>query len=115
MGHQELSIVPELSVAENVALGTQPLNRLGLVDYPRMTRDARRAQADRPARQPHGALVGRDHARDDLHQRALAGPVLADQAVDLAPPEGEIDAGERRHAAIALADARELQQRGGVR
>ena len=41
MVHQELSIVPELSVAENVALGTQPVNRLGLVDYRRMVREAR--------------------------------------------------------------------------
>jgi len=41
MVHQELSIVPELTVAENVALGTQPLNRLGLVDYGRMRRDAK--------------------------------------------------------------------------
>ena len=40
MVHQELSIVPELSVAENVALGVQPLNRLGLVDYRRMRREA---------------------------------------------------------------------------
>ncbi len=41
MVHQELSIVPELSVAENVALGTQPVNRIGLVDYRRMIREAR--------------------------------------------------------------------------
>lgn len=41
MVHQELSIVAELSVAENVALGTQPVNRLGLVDYGRMMREAR--------------------------------------------------------------------------
>ena len=41
MVHQELSIVPELTVAENVALGTQPLNRFGLVDYRRMRREAR--------------------------------------------------------------------------
>jgi ribose transport system ATP-binding protein len=40
MVHQELSIVPELSVAENVMLGTQPLNRLGLVDWRRMMREA---------------------------------------------------------------------------
>ena len=40
MVHQELSIVPELSVAENVMLGTQPLNRLGLVDWRRMRREA---------------------------------------------------------------------------
>jgi ribose transport system ATP-binding protein len=41
MVHQELSIVPELSVAENIALGTQPVNRIGLVAWRRMMRDAR--------------------------------------------------------------------------
>ena len=40
MVHQELSIVRDLSVAENVLLGMQPLNRLGLVDYPKMRRIA---------------------------------------------------------------------------
>jgi ribose transport system ATP-binding protein len=40
MVHQELSIVPELSVAENVMLGRQPLTRLGLVDWRGMTRRA---------------------------------------------------------------------------
>jgi ribose transport system ATP-binding protein len=40
MVHQELSIVPELSVAENVLLGVQPVNRLGLVDWRAMTRIA---------------------------------------------------------------------------
>ena len=40
MVHQELSIVPDLSVAENVALGVQPTSRLGLIDYRRMRREA---------------------------------------------------------------------------
>ncbi|MBS0639328.1 MAG: sugar ABC transporter ATP-binding protein [Acetobacteraceae bacterium] len=40
MVHQELSIVPDLSVAENMHLGTQPKNRLGLVDWPAMRRNA---------------------------------------------------------------------------
>jgi ribose transport system ATP-binding protein len=40
MVHQELSIVPDLSVAENVLLGVQPTNRLGLVDWRGMTRIA---------------------------------------------------------------------------
>jgi ribose transport system ATP-binding protein len=40
MVHQELSIVPELSVAENVFLGTQPISHLGLVDWRRMAREA---------------------------------------------------------------------------
>jgi ribose transport system ATP-binding protein len=40
MVHQELSIVPDLSVAENVLLGVQPTNRLGLVDWRAMIRIA---------------------------------------------------------------------------
>ena len=41
MVHQELSIVADLSVAENVFLGNQPQTSLGLVDWPRMNREAR--------------------------------------------------------------------------
>ena len=40
MVHQELSIVPELSVAENVLLGVQPVNALGFIDYRAMRRRA---------------------------------------------------------------------------
>ena len=46
MVHQELSIVPELSVAENVLLGAQPANRLGFVSWRRMHHLAREALAD---------------------------------------------------------------------
>jgi ribose transport system ATP-binding protein len=37
MVHQELSVVPDLSVAENVFLGVQPVNRFGIVDWSGMT------------------------------------------------------------------------------
>ncbi len=40
MVHQELSVAPELSVAENVFLGTQPTNRFGLVRWRKMVREA---------------------------------------------------------------------------
>src|SRR6266568_2507327 len=40
MVHQELSIAPDLSVAENVFLGTQPTNRFGFVQWKRMAREA---------------------------------------------------------------------------
>jgi ribose transport system ATP-binding protein len=40
MVHQELSVVPELTVAENVFLGVQPVTKLGLVDWPLMFREA---------------------------------------------------------------------------
>jgi ribose transport system ATP-binding protein len=41
MVHQELSIAPDLSVAENVFLGTQPVNRLQLVRWGSMASQAR--------------------------------------------------------------------------
>ncbi|HYO08496.1 MAG TPA: sugar ABC transporter ATP-binding protein [Tepidisphaeraceae bacterium] len=37
---QELNLIPHLSVAENIFLGREPLNRLGLIDYPAMNRAA---------------------------------------------------------------------------
>src|SRR6266700_5814720 len=40
MVHQELSVAPDLSVAENVFLGNQPTNRVGLVQWRRMARGA---------------------------------------------------------------------------
>jgi len=41
MVHQELSVVPDLSVAENVFLGSQPLRMGGVVDWARMNRQAK--------------------------------------------------------------------------
>ncbi len=40
MVHQELSVVPGLSVAENVHLGAQPTNRVGLMQWRSMRRTA---------------------------------------------------------------------------
>ena len=40
MVHQELSVAPDLSVAENVFLGAQPTNRFGLVQWRRMASEA---------------------------------------------------------------------------
>ncbi len=41
MVHQELSVVPDLTVAENVFLGVQPVTAMGAIDYARMAREAR--------------------------------------------------------------------------
>lgn len=41
MVHQELSIVPDLTVAENVFLGNQPVSSMGVVDWGRMNREAK--------------------------------------------------------------------------
>jgi ribose transport system ATP-binding protein len=40
MVHQELAVVADLSVAENVHLGVQPVNHLGLIDWRTMRRGA---------------------------------------------------------------------------
>ena len=40
MIHQELNLVPEMTVAENIFLGREPRTALGLVDRRRMERDA---------------------------------------------------------------------------
>jgi ribose transport system ATP-binding protein len=40
MVHQELSVAPDLTVAENVFLGSQPVGPLGLVAWGRMAREA---------------------------------------------------------------------------
>jgi ribose transport system ATP-binding protein len=44
--HQELHLEPYLSVAENIFLGRQPLNRWRLVDYAKMNREAARLLAE---------------------------------------------------------------------
>lgn len=38
--HQELNLIPGLSVAENIFLGREPVNRLGLIDYRKMHEDS---------------------------------------------------------------------------
>jgi len=40
MIHQELYLIPYLSVAENIFLGREPVNKFGLIDYRRMHSDA---------------------------------------------------------------------------
>ena len=41
MVHQELSVIPDLTVAENVFLGAQPVTAFGAIDWGRMDREAR--------------------------------------------------------------------------
>ncbi|MHC2257644.1 hypothetical protein ACVILK_007336 [Bradyrhizobium embrapense] len=56
------------------------------------------------------ALGGRQHARDQVEQRRLAGTVRADQADDLAAPDRDRDVAVGDEAAEALPDAASLQQ-----
>jgi ABC-type sugar transport system ATPase subunit len=39
--YQEISLSPDLTVAENIFMGQEPVNRFGLIDYPRLTRESK--------------------------------------------------------------------------
>ena len=59
------------------------------------------------------ALVGRRQPVQDVHQGRLAGAVLAEQRVDLAGPDVEVDRVVCDDARVALRDAAHLQRGGG--
>ena len=59
----------------------------------------------------HRPLVRLDGARENPHQGALAGAVLADEAADLAGPNREVDAIERDRRPETLRDAAHLEER----
>jgi ribose transport system ATP-binding protein len=96
MVHQELSIVPELSVAENVLLGEQPLNRFGLVDYKRMQRIAgeqlKRLGIDVDPRTPIGLLPLGLQQLVEIARVLFSGAriiILDEPTSALSPPEVE--------------------------
>ncbi len=55
------------------------------------------------------------HAREDLHERRLAGAVLAHQPVHLAAEQLDVAVLERMHGAEALSGVLERDQGRGVR
>ncbi len=56
--YQELSVVNNLTVAENIFLAREPRNAFGLLDRPRMVAEARRALAELEVDIDPGARVG---------------------------------------------------------
>ena len=74
---------PSMILASTDSCGRQ---RQLLVDHGHAARQriARTARGVRLAVERHRARVGPNGAAEDLHQRALAGPVLADQGANLA-------------------------------
>ena len=68
------------------------------------TRVARRPEPDLLSVQQEAAGKLRVHAGDDLHQRAFARAVLADETMDLAGEKREVDPTQRLDAAKGLAD-----------
>jgi ribose transport system ATP-binding protein len=96
MVHQELSIVRDLSVAENVLLGAQPLNRFGLVDYRTMTRTAgellKRLGIDVDPRVPAGELPLGLQQLIEIARVLFSGAriiILDEPTSALSPPEVE--------------------------
>ena len=67
--------------------------------------DTWRRQGDDPSGDFHVALVGQVDAVQHLHKRALAGPVLAHDRVDLAGSNLQVDAPTRPDAAEPFASA----------
>ena len=75
----------------------------------------RRADADGPPSRRMRAAVGGLEPREDLHQRALAGAVLAEDALDGARGHGQGDAVVRLDGAEVLPDVSELDFHRTVR
>jgi hypothetical protein len=59
------------------------------------------------------AARGRVNPRQDMHEGALAGAVLAQQGVDLAGTDVEVHAIKRADARECLRNSTGFQQRGG--
>jgi hypothetical protein len=74
-------------------------------------RVARRTKAHLMPVETKLARVIAMHAGDDLHQRRLAGAVLADETMDLAGLEHEADIAQGRDAAEGFRDAQKLDDR----
>ena len=73
--HQQFTLVPELTVAENIFLGREPRNRFGLVDWKRLfCRGAGAARAPRFRSRPRPAGQGTRLRRPARH-RDCAGAV----------------------------------------
>jgi ribose transport system ATP-binding protein len=96
MVHQELSVVPSLSVAENVHLGSQPVHRFGLIDWRAMRRGAAEHLAnlgiDADPRAPMGGLPLGLQQLVELARVLFSGAriiILDEPTSALAPPEVE--------------------------
>ena len=67
---------------------------------------------DRLAVEAHLARVGAGEPVDHVHQRRLAGAVLAQEGVNLAPADGQIDPVVGTQRAVGLDDAAKVEGGG---
>ncbi len=94
MVHQELSVIPDLTVAENVFLGTQPVTASGAIDWGRMNREAKAQIAtlglDVDPRTPIGTLAVGIQQLIELSRVLFSGAriiILDEPTSALSPPE----------------------------
>jgi hypothetical protein len=74
-------------------------------------------KVSQPAIDPNLALIGRIEPHQDIHQGRFAGAVFAQQGVDFALHNRQIDSGIGDHARESLDDSRHLDcqwARGGL-
>ena len=76
-------------------------------------RIGRAANDGGPAIDGDAALIGGIAAEEDVHQRGLAGPVLAEEPEHIAGMECQVDGVDRPDRTEALADAPHGQELGG--
>jgi ribose transport system ATP-binding protein len=96
MVHQELSVVPDLTVAENVFLGKQPTRAVGIIDWAGMAKAARRQIAslglDIDPRARMGSLPVGIQQLIELSRVLFSGAriiILDEPTSALSPPEVE--------------------------
>jgi ribose transport system ATP-binding protein len=97
MIHQELSVMPDMTVAENLFLGRQLTNALGLVDWGRMRRVAREELAklgfpDIDVNQPLGTYALGTQQVVEVLRAILSGArilIMDEPTSALSPPEVE--------------------------
>ena len=85
--------------------GLKTLHDLEGAADPALAAFGRRQRGDVITVEDDRALRGRQHARDQVEQRRLAGAVRADEADDFATPDRDRDVAVRNQAAEALPDA----------
>ena len=103
-------VVAHDDVLRDAQVGEQ---RRLLVDHrdARVARVVRRVEVDRLAVDEHLAGVATDDAAEHLHERRLAGAVLADQRAHLARAQREVAVAQRVDGAVGLADVAQLDDR----
>ena len=84
----------QLAAEEQIGRHVEARNEVELLEDGGDAGRLRGARVDEPrslAVDQHVPGVGLDHARENVHQGRLAGPVLAEQRMDLAAVEIEVD------------------------